>query len=76
MSDIKALIAASSLSRQAICERVGITTAYLSMLERGKRRVGPDKAAALAEALGVHPVDLRPDLAAQAATFTRTGDAA
>ena len=51
------------LSRAQICEQAGISRAYLSLIEKNLRTVGPGKVAALAGALGVSVSDLRPDLA-------------
>jgi transcriptional regulator with XRE-family HTH domain len=56
-------------TRAEICAEAGISTAYLSMIEHGERRIGVAKLTALADALGVDPADIRPDLAA---IFTRS----
>lgn len=56
-------IKANGLSRAQICEAARISRGMLSLIERGKRRIGPDRALAFANALGL-PVDaVRPDLA-------------
>jgi transcriptional regulator with XRE-family HTH domain len=56
-------INARSLSRAEICASAGISRAYLSLIEKGERRAGPDTVGRLADALGVSVCDLRPDLA-------------
>ena len=56
-------ISTQKLSRADVCEKAGISRAYLSLIERGQRRIGPEKVCALAAALGVSVADLRPDLA-------------
>ncbi|WP_158966221.1 helix-turn-helix domain-containing protein [Chachezhania sediminis] len=61
--DISAHIKDQGLSRAEICEVAGISRAYLSLIEKGERRVGTGKAGALAAALGVPVQSLRPDLA-------------
>lgn len=66
-------IEARGLSRGEICQTAGISRAYLSLIERGARRVGPEKVQALANAIGVSIADLRPDLAK---LFDGEGDAA
>lgn len=68
--DITSHISTNGLSRKAICEKAGISRAYLSLIENGERNIGPNKVKDLADALGVTVRDLRPDLAG---TF---GDAA
>jgi len=60
--DITTHIKEQGLSRAGICERAGISRAFLSLIEKGHRRVGIAKVGALAEALGVEALDLRPDL--------------
>jgi len=53
----------NELSREKICVVAGISRAYLSLIEGGKRKVGPAKVGRLAKALGVTVRHLRPDLA-------------
>ena len=57
-------IKASPLSRADICAQAGISPTMLSLIESGKRQIGPSKVAPLAAALGCSVTDLRPDLAA------------
>lgn len=57
-------IAKLSINRADICRKAGISGSYLSMIERGDRRIGAAKVAGLASALQVEIGDLRPDLAA------------
>jgi len=61
--DITEHIRTRGLKRGAICKAAGISRAYLSLIERGQRRVGPEKVRALAGAMGLSIADLRPDLA-------------
>lgn len=61
--DITEHINSQGLSRVEICKRAKISRAYLSLIEKGKRRVGPEKVTSLAVALGVTVQELRPDLA-------------
>lgn len=56
-------IKASGLTRAQICQSAGISRGMLSLIERGKRRIGADRAAAFAAALGVSVDVVRPDLA-------------
>ena len=64
LMDITGHIEKNGLSRAKICADAGISQPYLSMIERGKRKVGSEKVVSLAKALGVSTKDLRPDLAA------------
>lgn len=61
--DITSHINAKGLSRKDICEKAGISRAYLSLIEKGERSIGPNKVKDLADALDVSVGDLRPDLA-------------
>lgn len=61
--DITAKIATLGMSRAEICKKAGISPAYLSLIEKGDRKVGVGKVRDLADALGVTVRDLRPDLA-------------
>jgi len=63
--NIKSLIEKSDLTRIQICEQVGMSPSYLSLIESGKRKVGQAHAQALAECLGVTVMQLRPDWAAR-----------
>ncbi|WP_343502113.1 MULTISPECIES: helix-turn-helix domain-containing protein [Roseobacteraceae] len=56
-------ISTRGLSRADVCAKAGISRAYLSLIERGLRSIGPAKVHDLADALGVSVKDLRPDLA-------------
>ena len=58
------LIEKSGKRRAEIVEQVGISQGYLSLIEAGKRKIGKNRVCALANELGVHPSELRPDLAA------------
>ncbi len=49
---------ASGMSQPKLARRAGINQAFLSQLERGKHEAGPNTVAKLAEALGVHPLEL------------------
>lgn len=51
------------INRAEICRQVGISGSYLSMIEKGDRRIGIGKVVNLAAALHVEISDLRPDLA-------------
>lgn len=62
--DIAETIKASGKTRAEICAEAGISQPTLSMVESGKRKIGPAHCTLLARALGVSPADLRPDLAA------------
>ena len=62
--EIRALINNSGKTRAEIIAQVGLSPAYLSMLESGERSVGKKYLTALADCLGVTPATLRPDLAA------------
>jgi len=44
-------------------DEAGCSQPYLSLLEAGKRKVGPRYLFKMAAALGVSPQELRPDLA-------------
>lgn len=61
--DLAKHIEASGLSRADICAAVGISRGMLSLIESGQRRIGVEKAAALAAALKVPVALVRPDLA-------------
>jgi len=61
---IRDIVIASGKTREQICEQAGISRTYLSLIENGRRQIGVSKARGLADALGVTPMDLRPDLAA------------
>ncbi len=61
--DITEHINSRGLSRADVCARAGISRAYLSLIEKGLRSIGPAKVHDLADALGVSVQDLRPDLA-------------
>ena len=56
-------IEACGLNRAEICARSGISRSMLSLIERGQRRIGVEKAAVFAAALGVPVQAVRPDLA-------------
>lgn len=61
--DITQHIKETGLSRAEVCRSAGISRAYLSLIEKGHRKIGPEKVTDLANALGVSIRDLRPDLA-------------
>lgn len=61
--EIKQLVEASQKTRREIIAHCGFSQGYLSLLERGERQVGVKHLAKLADALGVDPGVLRPDLA-------------
>ena len=61
--DIQKLVKGADLSRTEICKATGMSLAHLSAIEHGRRKIGVDKIAKLAIALGVTPAKLRPDLA-------------
>ncbi len=46
------------MSRVQLARRAGISQSFLSGLERGKHEAGPRTVPKLAEALGVHPLEL------------------
>ncbi|WP_084621061.1 helix-turn-helix domain-containing protein [Paracoccus aminophilus] len=56
-------ISRSGLKRAQICTATGISRGMLSQIERGKRRIGAEKAALFAAALGLSVRVVRPDLA-------------
>ena len=60
--DITPLVKASGKTRAEICKEAGISQAYLSLMEHKHRKVGLRFVRPLANALGVSPVALRPDL--------------
>lgn len=62
--NITEIINKSGMSREEICQKSGVSRSMLSFMENGKRQIGPDRAAILADVLGVSVSDLRPDLAA------------
>jgi transcriptional regulator with XRE-family HTH domain len=55
LSDLRV---ASGMSRVQLARRAGISQSFLSGLERGKHEAGPRTVPKLAEALGVHPLEL------------------
>jgi transcriptional regulator with XRE-family HTH domain len=56
---IKRLRKEKGLSQQALADRVGVTAAYITMLERGKKtNPSLDKLRKLAKALGVPVTEL------------------
>lgn len=61
---LKPYVEQSGKTREQICQEAGISRAFLSLLEAGERSVGPGKVVALANALGVKPQELRPDMVA------------
>ncbi|MBT8152737.1 helix-turn-helix transcriptional regulator [Epibacterium ulvae] len=61
--NISSHIKTHNLSRETICEQAGISRAMLSLVESGKRQIGPNKVNDLAAALGIDPSELRPDWA-------------
>ncbi|WP_104492008.1 helix-turn-helix domain-containing protein [Paracoccus denitrificans] len=61
--DLTEHIKAHGLSRAQICEAAGISRGMLSLIERGKRRIGTERALAFANALGLSIDAVRPDLA-------------
>jgi transcriptional regulator with XRE-family HTH domain len=46
------------LTQQQVADRAGLTMPFISMLERGKRRMNEDNLQAIADALDVNPRDL------------------
>ncbi len=61
--DLTEHIKSKGLSRAKICADAGISRGMLSLIERGHRRIGADRAAAFAAALGLTVDAVRPDLA-------------
>ena len=61
--DIAELIKKSGRSRREICERAQITKSRLSQIEASNGPVSVMLLPRLADALGVTPAELRPDLA-------------
>ena len=61
--DIRKKVENCGKTRAEICKEAGISAAYLSMIESGKRMVGIDKITPLADAIDADPCDLRPDIA-------------
>lgn len=59
---ITKIINATGKSRRQICAEAGLSSAMLSLIESGERKIGVGKLAALADALNVSPALLRPDL--------------
>jgi transcriptional regulator with XRE-family HTH domain len=57
-SFLRDLRIASGMSQPELARRAGINQAFLSQLERGKHEAGPSTVRKLAEALGVHPLEL------------------
>jgi transcriptional regulator with XRE-family HTH domain len=63
--DIKKLVGAnvlrhrraSSLSQEAVAERMGVDRAYVGAIERGEQNITLHSLWGLSEALGVHPRD-------------------
>ncbi|MBD9528405.1 helix-turn-helix transcriptional regulator [Paracoccus sp. PAR01] len=53
----------NGLSRSQICAKAKISRTMLSLIESGKRQIGPDRAQDFADALGVPVESVRPDLA-------------
>lgn len=56
-------ITQNGLSRADICAKARISRGMLSLIESGKRQIGPERARDLADALGVPVEAVRPDLA-------------
>lgn len=59
----KNLVQKSGKTRQELIEAMGCSQGYFSLLENGRRSVGPLYLGAAAAALGVSRAELRPDLA-------------
>ncbi len=57
-SILRDLRVASGMSRLQLARRAGISRSFLSELESGKHEAGPSTVRKLAEALGVHPLEL------------------
>ncbi len=57
-SRLRDLRIASGMSQPKLARRAGISPSVLSGLERGKHEAGPSTVPKLAEALGVHPLEL------------------
>lgn len=74
--DLTEHIKTNGLSRAQICEAAGISRGMLSLIERGKRRIGTDRALAFANALGLSVDAVRPDLADLFNPPPTSGDAA
>lgn len=56
-------ITTNGMSRADICAKAKISRGMLSLIESGKRQIGPERARDFAEALGVPVEVVRPDLA-------------
>ena len=52
----------NGLKRANICADAGISRSMLSQIEKGRRRIGVDRAVAFAAALRIPVHDVRPDL--------------
>ena len=61
--NIKAIVAECGKTHSQIAEEVGVSRGYVSLVINGERLVGPEKIRAFADALGVEPKNIRPDLA-------------
>jgi len=64
----------AGLSQRALAKQTGLSSAYLSQLERGKRNPGPDVAKRICSALGVDFETLF-NIKALASTKEATADA-
>jgi transcriptional regulator with XRE-family HTH domain len=51
------------MTQSALAGRLGVTRAYISLVEAGKRRISVDLMVSAAVRLGIPPSKLRPDLA-------------
>ena len=47
--NITDIINKSGMSREEICQKSGVSRSMLSFMENGKRQIGPDRAAILAD---------------------------
>lgn len=71
--DIKAIFQASGKSQSQIASETGVSSGYVSLVLSGQRSVGPDRLKVFADALGVTPADIRPDLASLFGVPTSAG---
>lgn len=59
--DITSLVMNCGKTRAEICDEVGMSPAYLSLIESGQRKIGEKHVKKFALRLGVEIRDLRPD---------------